>query len=34
VETYTWSVLPPQFRDQPIEDAIANEIAWTREVLA
>jgi hypothetical protein len=34
VETYTWSVLPPQHRDMPIEDAIARELFWVRGELA
>ena len=34
VETYTWTVLPPQHRDMPIEDAIARELDWVRGVLA
>ncbi len=33
VETYTWSVLPARHRDVPIEEAIARELEWTREVL-
>ena len=33
VETYTWDVLPPELRDQPIADAIARELAWVRECL-
>lgn len=33
VETYTWSVLPARYRDVPIEEAIARELAWTREAL-
>jgi sugar phosphate isomerase/epimerase len=28
VETYTWNVLPPELRDQPITDAIADELRW------
>ena len=34
VETYTWSVLPAQHRDVPIEDAIARELAWVRQEVA
>jgi hypothetical protein len=30
VETYTWDVLPPEFRDEPIVDAVARELAWVR----
>ncbi len=29
VETYTWDVLPPEFRGEPIVDAIARELRWT-----
>jgi hypothetical protein len=28
VETYTWDVLPPQFRDCSRAEAIARELAW------
>jgi len=34
VETYTWSVLPPQHRTANVEDAIARELAWVRGCLA
>jgi hypothetical protein len=34
VETYTWSVLPPQYRGLPIEDAIANELTWVQGELS
>ena len=34
VETYTWSVLPPQHRTARVEDAIARELAWVRGCLA
>jgi sugar phosphate isomerase/epimerase len=34
VETYTWDVLPPELRAEPIEDAIARELAWVKEQLA
>jgi hypothetical protein len=34
VETYTWSVLPPQHRDLPIEEAIARELRWVQGELA
>lgn len=30
VETYTWSVLPPQYRSADMHFAIARELAWTR----
>jgi hypothetical protein len=33
VETYTWDVLPAEFRDQPIADAVARELAWVIERL-
>ena len=29
VETYTWDVLPPEYRRDPVDDAIARELAWT-----
>lgn len=28
VETYTWDVLPPVYRDVPVSAAIARELAW------
>ena len=31
VETYTWDVLPPEYRDRPVEQAIAREIEWVQE---
>ena len=34
VETYTWNVLPPEFRDEPIVDAVARELVWVKEHLA
>jgi hypothetical protein len=34
VETYTWSVLPPQYRGLPIEDAIASELTWVQGELS
>jgi sugar phosphate isomerase/epimerase len=33
VETYTWDVLPAEFRAEPIEDAIARELLWVKERL-
>lgn len=30
VETYTWAVLPPQYRSTDMHHAIARELAWTR----
>ena len=29
VETYTWDVLPEEYRRLPVDDAIARELAWT-----
>jgi len=33
VETYTWDVLPAEFRGEPVDDAIARELAWVRDRL-
>jgi sugar phosphate isomerase/epimerase len=33
VETYTWDVLPAEYRDEPVVDAIARELAWVIERL-
>ena len=33
VETYTWDVLPAEYRDEPIADAIARELRWVMERL-
>jgi hypothetical protein len=33
VETYTWDVLPEQFRNVPIEDAIARELRFVQDTL-
>ncbi len=30
VETYTWDVLPPLYRDSELSSAIARELAWVR----
>ncbi len=30
VETYTWDVLPPEYRTAEMSEAIARELAWTR----
>jgi sugar phosphate isomerase/epimerase len=30
VETYTWDVLPAEHRAEPVDDAIARELTWTR----
>jgi len=29
LETYTWDVLPPEHRQQSVDDAIAGELQWT-----
>ena len=34
VETYTWDVLPAEYRAEPIEDAIARELRWVLERIA
>ena len=34
LETYTWDVLPPHFRAQPVDDAIARELRWVLAALA
>ncbi|MGE0593056.1 MAG: metabolite traffic protein EboE [Vicinamibacterales bacterium] len=34
VETYTWDVLPPEYRDGDVCAAIARELAWARQALA
>ena len=34
VETYTWGVLPEEHRGEPVETAIARELAWVMEQLA
>lgn len=33
VETYTWSVLGPEHRNEPLPRALARELAWARERL-
>jgi sugar phosphate isomerase/epimerase len=33
VETYTWDVLPPELRDEPIADAVARELRWVLDRL-
>ena len=33
VETYTWDVLPPEHRQEPVVDAIARELTWTLQKL-
>jgi len=33
VETYTWDVLPPEYRTAEMSEAIARELAWTRKRL-
>lgn len=34
VETYTWDVLPPEYRTTDVRTAIARELAWVRGELA
>lgn len=34
VETYTWDVLPPDYRAEPVETAIARELGWVMEQLS
>jgi len=34
VETYTWNVLPKQFRDEHVTQLITRELIWTKELLA
>jgi hypothetical protein len=33
VETYTWDVLPEEFRSTDLVSAIARELAWARDVI-
>ncbi len=33
VETYTWDVLPEQYRNVSVSEAIAREMAWVRDQL-
>jgi hypothetical protein len=33
VETYTWDVLPPEFRDVPVNEAVARELRFVLETL-
>lgn len=33
VETYTWDVLPEEFRRDPVASAVARELTWAREQL-
>lgn len=33
VETYTWDVLPPEHRGEPVTDAVARELQWVRATL-
>jgi len=33
VETYTWDVLPEEYRDEPVDVAVARELVWVRERL-
>lgn len=34
LETYTWDVLPPRFRTEPVDDAIARELRWVLDQFA
>jgi hypothetical protein len=34
VETYTWDVLPPEYRTTDVRTAIARELAWVRDRLS
>jgi len=34
VETYTWDVLPPEYRDVDVSTAIVRELNWVRTILA
>ena len=34
VETYTWDVLPAQFKTENIDDAIVRELNWVRQALS
>jgi len=34
VETYTWDVLPPEYRSQELSAAISRELAWVRDRMA
>jgi hypothetical protein len=33
VETYTWEVLPPSLRCEPVTGSIIREISWLKEQL-
>lgn len=33
VETYTWDVLPAEYRDVPVAEAVGRELRWAREQL-
>lgn len=33
VETYTWNVLPPRYRDESVDVAIVRELEWVRDAL-
>jgi sugar phosphate isomerase/epimerase len=33
VETYTWDVLPEEYRREPVAEAIARELRWVRDAL-
>ena len=34
VETYTWDVLPTEYRSQELSAAITRELAWVRDRMA
>ncbi len=34
VETYTWDVLPEEFRNESVDDAIVRELTWVTDTLA
>jgi hypothetical protein len=33
VETYTWNVLPAEYRDVDVVDAVVRELNWVRQQL-
>ncbi len=33
VETYTWDVLPPEYRKVDVDSAIVRELQWVRDQL-
>ena len=34
VETYTWEVLPPEYRSADLADDIVRELEWVKQILA